>query len=107
MKTTIKKMHNPPHPGESIRMHCIEPLGISITEAAKALGVSRKMLSQVINGRARVTPNLAVRLAKAFKTTPESWLNQQIHYDLWQEAQNCDLRLVQCLVQNEKPESTR
>jgi antitoxin HigA-1 len=107
MKTTIKKMHNPPHPGESIRTLCFEPLGISITEAAKALGVSRKMLSQVINGRARVTPNLAVRLAKAFKTTPESWLNQQIHYDLWQEAQNCDLRLVQCLVQNEKPESTR
>lgn len=102
MKTTIKKMHNPPHPGESIRMLCFEPLGISITEAAKALGVSRKMLSQVINGRARVTPNLAVRLAKAFKTTPESWLNQQIHYDLWQETQNCDLRLVQCLVQNNK-----
>ena len=99
MKTTIKKMHNPPHPGESIRMLCFEPLGISITDAAKALGVSRKMLSQVINGRARVTPNLAVRLAKAFKTTPESWLNQQIHYDLWQETQNNDFGLVKCLVQ--------
>jgi plasmid maintenance system antidote protein VapI len=61
-------MHNPPHPGEVIRDLCLEPLGLTVTDAANALGVSRKM---------------ALRLSKAFSTTPESWLNQQVHYDLW------------------------
>lgn len=78
------QMHNPPHPGEIIKTLCLEPLGLTVTEAAKALGVSRKTLSSLINGRSGVSPEMAVRLAIAFNTSPESWLNQQIQYDLWQ-----------------------
>ena len=77
------KMHNPPHPGEIIRELCIEPLGLSVTEAAEGLGVSRKTLSAILNGRAGISPEMALRLSIAFDTTPESWLNQQTQYDLW------------------------
>jgi antitoxin HigA-1 len=77
------EMHKPPHPGEVLRTLCIEPLGISITDAAAALGVSRKTLSAVLNGRAGISPEMAIRLGKAFETTPESWLNQQMMYDLY------------------------
>lgn len=76
-------MHNPPHPGEVIRELCLEPLGLSVTGAADALGVSRKTLSAILNGRAGVSPRMALRLSKAFGTSPESWLNQQMYYDLW------------------------
>jgi addiction module HigA family antidote len=76
-------MHNPPHPGLVIRELCIEPLGLSVTAAAKALGVSRKSLSELLNGRAGVSPEMAIRLSIAFNTTPESWLSQQMQYDLW------------------------
>jgi addiction module HigA family antidote len=77
-------MHNPPHPGEIIRELCIEPLGLTVTEAAKALGVSRNTLSKVLNGHANVSPEMAIRLSIAFNTTSESWLNQQMQFDLWQ-----------------------
>ncbi len=77
------KMHNPPQPGEVIRELCLEPLGLSVTEAADGLGVSRKTLSAILNGRAGVSPEMALRLSIAFDTTPESWLNQQMQYDLW------------------------
>lgn len=77
-------MHNPPHPGEVIRELCLEPLGLKVTDAAKALGVSRKALSELLNGRTGVSPEMALRLSIAFDTTPESWLTQQMHYDLWQ-----------------------
>lgn len=80
-------MHNPPHPGEFIREICIKPLGLTITQAAKDLGVSRKALSELLNGKAGISPEMALRLSMAFKTTPESWLNQQMHYDLWQAKQ--------------------
>lgn len=76
-------MHNPPHPGELIRELCLEPLGLSVTDVAAGLGVSRKTLSAILNGRARVTAEMALRLAKAFDTSAESWLNQQMQYDLW------------------------
>ena len=76
-------MHNPPHPGEIIRDLCLEPLGISVTDAAEALGVSRKTLSSILNGRSGISPEMALRLSKAFNTSPESWLNQQVQYDLW------------------------
>ncbi len=76
-------MHNPPHPGEVIRELCIEPLELSVTDAAKALGVSRKTLSNILNGHAGISPEMAVRLSIAFNTTSESWLNQQVQYDLW------------------------
>ncbi len=81
------RMHNPPHPGEIIKSLCLEPLGLTITEAAKALGVSRKTLSSIINGRASISPEMAVRLSIAFNTTSESWLNQQTQYDLWHAEQ--------------------
>jgi antitoxin HigA-1 len=77
------QMHNPPHPGEILRELCLAPLALSVTDAAKALGVSRKTLSAVLNGRAGISPEMAVRLSMAFDTTAESWLNQQLQYDLW------------------------
>jgi len=80
-------MHNPPHPGETIRQLCLEPLGLTVTEAAKALGVSRKALSELLNGHVGVSPEMALRLSLAFDTTPESWLTQQMQYGLWQATQ--------------------
>ena len=77
-------MHNPPHPGEVLRRLCLDPLGLTVTEAAKGLGVSRKTLSSILNGRAGLSPEMAVRLSLAFGTTSESWLNHQVQYDLWQ-----------------------
>ncbi len=82
------RMYNPPHPGEVLRELCLEPLGISVTDAAAALGVSRKTLSSILNGRSGISPKMAIRLGKAFDTSPESWLNQQVQYDLWKAAQN-------------------
>jgi len=76
------KMHNPPHPGEVLRELCLEPLGLSVTQTARALGVSRKTLSSILNGRAGISPEMAVRLSIAFSTTAESWLRQQVQYDL-------------------------
>jgi antitoxin HigA-1 len=87
MKTitdSTMKMYNPPHPGEILRELCLEPLGLSVTEAAQALGVSRKTLSSILNGRAGISPEMAVRLSIAFNTTAESWLRQQLQYDLAQ-----------------------
>lgn len=78
------QMHNPPHPGEVLREFCIEPLGLSVTDAAEGLGVSRKTLSSILNGRSGISPEMAIRLSKAFGTSPESWLNQQQQFDLWQ-----------------------
>jgi addiction module HigA family antidote len=76
-------MHNPPHPGEIIRELCLEPLGLSVTDAAEALGVSRKTLSSIVNGRSGISPEMTLRLSKAFNTSPESWLHQQVQYHLW------------------------
>jgi addiction module HigA family antidote len=81
-------MHNPPHPGEVLRELCIEPLGITVTDAARSLGVSRKTLSAILNERAGISPEMAIRLSKAFDTTAESWLNQQMQYDLWVTSQS-------------------
>ena len=80
-------MHSPPHPGEVLRELCLEPLGVSVTEAASALGVSRKTLSSILNGRAGVSPEMAVRLSIAFSTSAESWLTHQLQFDLWQAEQ--------------------
>jgi len=81
------RMHHPPHPGEVLKTLCLEPLNLSVTEAAKALGVSRKTLSAILNGRAGVSPEMAVRLSIAFDTSAESWLGQQVQYDLWHAEQ--------------------
>jgi addiction module HigA family antidote len=77
-------MENPPHPGKIVREDCIKPLDLTITEAAEGLGVSRKHLSAIVNGRAGISPNMAIRLSKAFGGSPESWLTQQMQYDLRQ-----------------------
>jgi len=82
------RMHNPPHPGEILKALCLEPLGVSVTDAAEALGVSRKTLSSILNGRAGISPEMAVRLSIAFDTTAESWLNQQTQFDLWHAEQS-------------------
>ena len=81
------RMHNPPHPGEIIKALGLEPLGITVTQAAEALGVSRKTLSAILNGRAGISPEMAVRLSIACGTSAESWLNQQTQYDLWHAEQ--------------------
>ena len=81
------RMHDPPHPGEVIKRLCLEPLRISVTEAAQALGISRKTLSAILNGRAGISPEMAVRLSMAFGTSSESWLNHQTQYDLWHAEQ--------------------
>jgi len=78
------RMYNPPHPGEVIKEIYLDPLGLTITKAASALGVSRKTLSSLINGKSGISPEMAVRLSIALKTSSESWLRQQMQYDLWQ-----------------------
>ena len=83
-------MNNPPHPGEILRELCLEPMELSVTEAAEALGVSRKTLSTILNGRAGISPEMAIRLSKAFDTSPESWLNQQQQFDLWHAMNSGD-----------------
>jgi antitoxin HigA-1 len=90
-------MHNPPHPGEILRADYLEPLGLTVTGAAKALGVSRKTLSAVLNERAAVSPAMAHKLAKALDTSPELWINLQSQHDLWQ-TRGLELGDVQRLV---------
>ena len=81
---TMLMMHKPPHPGEILReLLCLAPLQLSVTAAAESLGVSRNTLSAILNGRAGISPEMAVRLSIAFDTTAESWLRQQMQYDLW------------------------
>jgi antitoxin HigA-1 len=77
-------MKNPPHPGGFVLDECIEPLGLTITQAAEALGVTRVTLSELVNGRRGISPEMAVRLSKAFGGSAESWLVQQAQYDLAQ-----------------------
>ena len=81
-------MHNPPHPGEVLKELCLEPLNITVTDAAEALGVSRKTFSAILNGRSGISPEMAVRLSIAFDTSSESWHIQQAQYDLWQAEQH-------------------
>jgi addiction module HigA family antidote len=90
-------MHNPPHPGEILREDYLKPLGLSVSGAAKALGVARKTLSALLNERAGISPAMALRLAKALDTSPELWTNLQAQFDLWQ-ARAVDLGRVERLV---------
>lgn len=77
-------MYAPPHPGEIVRHECLEPLGLSVTRAAEGLGVTRQTLSDLVNARSGISVEMAVRLSKAFGSTPETWLGMQMAYDLWQ-----------------------
>ena len=84
-------MHNPPHPGEVIREFCVEPLNLTITELAEALGVSRKSFSALLNGRTGISPEMALRLSRVFGRSPEGWLRLQIQFDLWKVMQSTDI----------------
>jgi antitoxin HigA-1 len=81
------EMFDPPHPGELIREACLKPLGLSVTDAAKGLGVTRKTLSDLLNGHSGVSPEMAIRLEKAGWTTADHWLRLQLQYDLWHAKQ--------------------
>jgi addiction module HigA family antidote len=85
-------MYNPPHPGEIVREFCIVPLGLTVTEAAEAIGVTRKTLSALLNGRSGISPEMALRLSKVFGRSPEAWLKLQLQYDLWTTQQKVDLK---------------
>lgn len=82
----MSQMFNPPHPGEVLKEYL--PEGVSVTEAAKRLGVSRQAFSAIINGRAGITADMALRLSKALETSPDMWLGMQMQYDLWQAKQH-------------------
>ncbi|MCY3601422.1 MAG: HigA family addiction module antitoxin [Gemmatimonadetes bacterium] len=75
-------MKNPPHPGKVVRVSCLEPLGLTVTEGARVLGVSRQALSNLVNGRARISTDMAVRLAKAFGSTTGTWIRLQAAFDV-------------------------
>jgi antitoxin HigA-1 len=77
-------MKTPPHPGETIRYDCLEPLGLSVTEGAKVLDVTRQTLNNIVNGKSGISPEMAIRLSKAFGSSPETWLKLQLDYDLAQ-----------------------
>ena len=77
-------MRNPPHPGGIVRRQCLEPLGLSVTRAAEGLGVTRQALSELLNGKSGISVDMAIRLSRAFGSTPETWLGMQLAYDLWQ-----------------------
>ncbi len=83
-------MKNPTHPGLAVRHDCLEPLGLSVTEAAKRLGISRKQLSDIVNCHAGISPEMAIRLDKAFGGSAETWLRLQAAYDLAQAMQGAD-----------------
>tara|TARA_Y100001972_G_C7667455_1_gene337994 strand:- start:2779 stop:3060 length:282 start_codon:yes stop_codon:yes gene_type:complete len=80
-------MFNPPHPGSVLKTLYLDELKLSVSDAAKGLGVTRQNLSAIINGHTRISPSMALRLGKAFSTDPEMWLNMQKNYDLWQAEQ--------------------
>ena len=75
-------MKNPVHPGRIVRHDCLEPLGLTATAGAKVLGVTRQALNNLVNGQSGIRPNMAIRLAKAFGSTPTTWLRMQLAYDL-------------------------
>lgn len=77
-------MHNPPHPGELVKEDCLDALGLSVTQGAKVLGVTRQTLSNLVNQHAGMSPEMAVRLEKAFGGDAETWLRLQMNYDVWQ-----------------------
>lgn len=83
-------MKNPPHPGRIVRQDCLGPLGLTVTEGAKVLGVTRQALNNLVNGKSGVSPEMAFRLSKAFGSTPELWLRLQMNYDLAQVRKHED-----------------
>lgn len=95
-------MKEPPHPGQSVRYDCIEAVGLSVTDAAKILGVTRQALNNVVTGRAGISPEMAIRLDKAFGGSPEAWLSLQTAYDLAQARKHADTITVRRYVPPQK-----
>lgn len=91
-------MHNPPHPGEFIRSIYLAELGVSVRKVAQSLGVSPSTFTRLLNGQSNVSPEMALRLAKALGRSPESWLAMQDAYDLWHARKEVDLRAVKRVV---------
>lgn len=83
-------MQNPSHPGGIVRRQCLEPLGLTVTRAAEGLGVTRQALSDLVNGKAGISVEMAIRLSKAFGSTPETWLGMQMAYELWQARERSE-----------------
>ena len=101
-------MKNPPHPGLSVRINCLEPLGFSIADGAKALGVTRQALNNLVRGKSGISPEMALRLAKAFGSSPEVWLGMQLDYDLAQLRQRAkSIRVRRVRVPPEPHHETR
>jgi addiction module HigA family antidote len=101
-------MKNPPHPGELVRYDCLEPLGLSITDAAKALKISRQALNNLVNKKSGISPEMAVRLSKAFNGSAEFWMRLQLNYDLAQIERNASKIVVRRLYKRgRKPSATR
>ena len=97
----------PTHPGQILKEDYLEPLGFTITHLSKVLGVSRKTLSKIVNERGSVTPEMALKLSRAFDTSPEFWLNLQRNYDLWEAIQkSSDWQSISPLVSNEVYQAT-
>lgn len=96
-------MKQPPHPGLSVRYDCLEPLGLTITEGAKVLGVSRQALNSVVNAKAGISPEMAIRLDKAFGGTAEAWLALQTAYDLAKVKKTARNILVKRYVVRQRP----
>ena len=84
------RMKNPPHPGRIVRQECIEPLGLTIIEVAKRLGVTRQTLSNLVNEKSGISPEMSIRLSKAFGSSPDVWLGLQMEYDLAQAEKNAN-----------------
>jgi len=93
-------MYKPAHPGEVLKEMYIEPLGLTVTDTARSLGITRKTLSELINGRSGISTSMALRLSKAFGTTPELWLNMQQNFDLWKARKKTRLSKVKVLFES-------
>jgi addiction module HigA family antidote len=90
MEVRAMPMKNPPHPGMSVRINCLEPLGLSVSEGAQALGVRRTTLSRLINAHSGISPEMAIRLSKAFGSSPGAWIRIQAAYDIAQASARAD-----------------
>jgi addiction module HigA family antidote len=97
-------LQDPPHPGEIIRDVCIKPLGLTVTQAAQGLGVTRKTLSLLLNGHAGISPAMAVRLSQAFGRSPESWLQLQVQYDIAQVKRSSKEIKIKPLYDSKSPQ---
>jgi addiction module HigA family antidote len=97
-------LQDPPHPGEIIRDVCIKPLGLTVTQAAQGLGVTRKTLSLLLNGHAGISPEMAVRLSQAFGRSPESWLQLQVQYDIAQVKRSSKEIKIKPLYDSKSPQ---